>query len=123
MIGQVEDGTEPQSVLRVLYSQLRILVPVLTVSPEATESVLMLAGLRDTADRATRLLTSAEPGALTAISRAFEHVRARRYSQACSELLSARSLLGVLLRRDAPVAGERTARRGGPVDLPIVEAP
>lgn len=123
MIGQVEDGAETQSLLSVLYTQLRFLVPVLTVSPEGAESTQMVAGLQDTANRATGLLTSTEPGALTAIGRALDHVRAGRYSQACSELLNARSLLAVRLRQNAPAFAELASPRGFTVDLPVVEAP
>lgn len=92
----------PAAMLYRLLRQLRILVPVLTVSPNRPETRAMLTGLNDTATQAAPLLTVADPAVLTAIRTGLDHAHHSRHNEACTELVAAHGRLAVLLRQDKP---------------------
>jgi hypothetical protein len=110
-----DDDRGPLAVLYRLHRQLRILVSTFTVAADTPEAAAMLAGLADTATQAAALLATADPDTLTALHRAFGHVRARRYNEACTEFIAAHRRLALMLHRDdrprrAAAADEPTKR-------------
>ncbi|WP_158884475.1 hypothetical protein [Amycolatopsis anabasis] len=72
-----------------LRSQLRVLIPVLTVGEGRPEIPEMLAALRETAAQAEIRPDVTEPEILAAIGAAMGHAAAGEYNETRSELLAA----------------------------------
>ncbi|WP_158883526.1 hypothetical protein [Amycolatopsis anabasis] len=100
------------AVLTVL-TQLRILVPAVTVAPEHAAIRAMLAGLEVTVARAGPALADTAPRALTAIRRGLAYAKASQHNETVSEFADAHGQLLRFLRRYRPGHGMFLARGPG----------
>lgn len=102
-----------RALLARLHSQLRLLIPALTVTEGGRQAEVLLARLRESTNEAARTLSAVEPIVLSAIEAALGHAVACEHDEARTELLNAYHRLSVLIHREPrreEAAYERTRR-------------
>jgi hypothetical protein len=101
------------ALLARLHTQLRLLIPALTVTEGGRQAEVLLARMRESTNEAAHTLSAVEPVVLAAIEAAMRHAVAGEHDEARTELLNAYHRLSVLIHREprrAEAAHERTRR-------------